>query len=109
MARALADRPGATAIITINEAALPGIYRGLAAAGRSVPGDVSIVGAASARWASASSPQLTAADLPVERQAREVVTMLVECVRDPDAPLRQLVLAPGLTVRGSSGPLDHRN
>jgi DNA-binding LacI/PurR family transcriptional regulator len=50
------------------------------------------------------SPQLTAADLPVERQAQEVVTMLVERLRDPDAPLRQLVLAPGLTVRGSSCP-----
>lgn len=104
VAKALADRPDATGIVTINEAGLPGIYRGLAAAGRSVPGDVSIVGAASARWASAPSPQLTSADLPVERQAREVVTMLVERLRDPDAPLRQLVLAPSLTVRGSSGP-----
>jgi Periplasmic binding protein-like domain len=55
------------------------------------------------------SPQLTAADLPVERQAQEVVTMLVERLRDPDAPLRQLVLAPGLTVRGSSGPAPGRH
>ncbi len=48
----------------------------------------------------APSPQLTAVDLSVERQAREVVTMLVERLHDPDAPLRQLVLAPSLTVRG---------
>ncbi len=57
----------------------------------------------------APSPQLTAVDLPVERQAREVVTMLVERLHDPDAPLRQLVLAPSLTVRGGSGPAPTRD
>ena len=55
----------------------------------------------------APSPQLTAVDLPVERQAREVVTMLVERLHDPDAPLRQLVLAPSLTVRGQQWPRTH--
>ncbi|MEW1847501.1 LacI family DNA-binding transcriptional regulator, partial [Nonomuraea angiospora] len=45
----LAEHPGLTAVATINEAAVSGMYRGLAEAGLSVPGDFSIAGVAAQR------------------------------------------------------------
>jgi DNA-binding LacI/PurR family transcriptional regulator len=101
-AATLADHPGVTAVVTVNEAALPGLYRGLAGAGRSVPGDISLTGVASRRWATAFTPELTAADLPVGQQAAEVVRMLIDRIRDPAMPVSQLVLKPGLTLRHST-------
>ena len=101
-AETLAARPGVTGIVTVNEAALPGLYRGLAAAGRSVPGDVSLTGAASKRWATAFTPELTGTDLPVGQQAAEVVRMLIDRIAQPAMPVSQLILKPGLTVRRST-------
>lgn len=102
VAAVLAGRPGVTGIVTVNEAALPGLYRGLAAAGRSVPGDVSLTGVASRRWATAFTPELTGTDLPVGQQAAEVVRMLIDRISQPALPVSQLVLKPGLTLRGST-------
>lgn len=100
----LADHPGVTAVVTVNEAALPGLYRGLSGAGRSVPADVSLAGVASSRWATAFTPELTGTDLPVRQQATEVVRMLADRISDPASPVSQLVLQPGFTLRRSTSP-----
>jgi DNA-binding LacI/PurR family transcriptional regulator len=98
----LAAHPGVTAVVTVNEAALPGLYRGLTGAGRSVPGDMSLTGVASKRWASAFTPELTGTDLPVGQQATEVVRMLIDRINDPAMPVSQLLLKPGFTLRRST-------
>ena len=108
VAEVLAAQPGVTGIVTVNEAALPGLYRGLAASGRSVPADVSLTGVASKRWATAFTPELTGADLPVGQQATEVVRMLVDRIRQPELPVSQLVLKPGLTLRRSTAEREGR-
>lgn len=101
--RILAEHPGTSALITVNEAALGGLYRGLGRAGRSIPGDFSITGIAAGRWAEAVTPQLTAADVPAHRMGRLAVEMLLYLLDSPDAPPRHTLLEPPISLRASAG------
>jgi DNA-binding LacI/PurR family transcriptional regulator len=102
--RILAADPGTTALVTVNEAALGGLYRGLAARGRNIPRDFSVTGIAAGRWAAAVTPQLTAADVPAIEMGRVAVELLLELLATPDAPPRHELLTPPVSLRASAGP-----
>ena len=102
--RILAADPDTTALVTVNEAALAGLYRGLAAAGRKVPLDFSVTGIAASRWATALTPKLTAADVPAAEMGRAAVELLLELLATPDAPPRHVLLNPPVSLRASAGP-----
>jgi DNA-binding LacI/PurR family transcriptional regulator len=99
----LADRPGTTALVTVNEAALGGLYRGLARAGLSVPRDFSLTGISASRWAEAVTPQLTAAEVPAHTMGRLAVELLLEVIGDPAAQPRHVLLEPPVSLRASTG------
>jgi len=104
----LRDRhPEVTAIVTINEAALPGIQRGLERAGVVVPRDLSIAGVVAPHWAEDFRPPLTAADVPTEMGAH-AVDLLLERIATPDAAPRHLLLTPPISLRSSTGPAPTR-
>jgi DNA-binding LacI/PurR family transcriptional regulator len=105
MARILRDDPATTALVTLNEAALGGLYRGLAEAGRHVPRDFSVTGVAAARWAETVTPQLTAADVPAEQLGRLAVDLLVERLDAPTTAPRHVLLTPPISLRASTGPV----
>ncbi|MET9250097.1 LacI family DNA-binding transcriptional regulator [Nonomuraea sp. NPDC003709] len=100
----LAEHPGLTAVATINEAAVSGMYRGLAEAGLSVPGDFSIAGVAAQHWAENLHPPLTAADVPADEMGARAVELLIQRVADPGTPQRHLLVAPPISLRGTTGP-----
>jgi DNA-binding LacI/PurR family transcriptional regulator len=100
----LASHPRATGAVVINEAALPGIQRGLADAGLAVPRDFSVVGVAAQRWAEDFRPALTAADVPADGMGTHAVELLLERIALPQAPPRHLLLAPPISLRDSTGP-----
>lgn len=102
--RILAADPATTALVTVNEAALGGLYRGLAGHGRKIPLDFSVTGIAASRWASAVTPPLTAADVPAAEMGRTAVDLLLELLQTPDAPPRHVLLAPPVSLRASAGP-----
>ncbi|XUL93808.1 LacI family DNA-binding transcriptional regulator [Streptomyces galilaeus] len=102
--RILHDEPGTTGLVTLNEAALGGLYRGLAVAGRHVPRDFSVTGVVAGRWAETVTPQLTAADVPAEQMGRLAVELLVERLDRPDAAPRHHLLTPPISLRTSTGP-----
>ncbi|MEU1476994.1 LacI family DNA-binding transcriptional regulator [Streptomyces sp. NPDC001668] len=106
--RILHDDPATTALVTLNEAALGGLYRGLAQAGRHVPRDFSVTGVVAGRWAETVTPQLTAADVPAEQMGRLAVDLLVKRLDDPDAPARHHLLAPPISLRASTAPAGTR-
>lgn len=104
----LHDRhPDVTAIVTINEAALPGIQRGLDRAHLSVPGDLSIAGIVAPHWAEDFRPPLTAADMPTE-MGTYAVDLLLQHIATPEAPPRHLLLSPPISLRSSTGPAPTR-
>ncbi|WP_198653634.1 LacI family DNA-binding transcriptional regulator [Actinocorallia populi] len=103
-ARIMAEHPHVTGIVTVNEAALGGLYRGLTEAGRKIPRDISVTGIAGARWADAVTPALTAADVPAHDMGRIAIDLLLERIAEPSAPYRTRLLTPPVILRASTGP-----
>ncbi|MBN1173331.1 MAG: LacI family DNA-binding transcriptional regulator [Micromonosporaceae bacterium] len=97
-----AEHPTVTAIVTINEAALPGVGRAVERAGIVVPRDLSITGVVARQWAEDHHPPLTAADMPTE-MGTQAVELLLERIATPDAPPRHLLLTPPISLRASTG------
>lgn len=103
--RLLHDHPDVTAVATINEAALPGIQRGLEEAGLTVPRDFSITGVVGRTWAEEFRPPLTAADVPAQNIGTQAMDLLLERIADPTTPFRNILLTPPVSLRGSTGPV----
>ena len=101
----LATRPEVTALATINEAALPGIQRGLERAGLAIPKDFSVVAVAARHWSEDFRPQLTAADMPAAEMGAQAVDLLLERIAAPQAAPRQVLLTPPISLRSSTGPV----
>lgn len=101
----LRDHPEVTAIVTINEAALPGIQRALEHAGLVTPTDFSVTGTVARPWAEQCHPQLTSADVPAMEMGSTAVRFLVERIANPDAPPAQELLTPPISLRASTGPV----
>jgi DNA-binding LacI/PurR family transcriptional regulator len=101
------EHPEVTAIVTINEAALPGIRRALESVRVVVPRDLSITGVVARELAEGFRPPLTAADVPTEMGA-EAVELLLERIATPEASPRHLLLIPPISLRGSTGPVPGR-
>ncbi len=100
--------PTVTAVATINEAALPGLQRGIERLGVPVPGTLSIAGVAARHWAEGFRPRLTAADVPALEMGSHAVELLLERIAAPTSPPRHLLLAPPIALRDSTGPAaDH--
>lgn len=104
VAEILAARPGTTAIVTVNEAALPGVQRGLERAGHEIPRTFSIAGVAADQWAEEFHPRLTAADVPSLDMGTAAVELLTERIADPNAVARHRLFVPPISLRDSTGP-----
>ncbi len=100
----LAAHPDVTAVVTINEAALPGIQRALDDAGLVVPGDFSITGVVARHWAEDFRPPLTAADVPAQDMGAEAVALLLQQIANPEAVPHHHLVCPPISLRGSTGP-----
>jgi DNA-binding LacI/PurR family transcriptional regulator len=100
----LRDDPATTGLVTLSEAAVPGLYRGLTRAGRVVPRDFSVVGmTAGPTWAETTVPPLTAPEEPVDEISRHAVELLMERLDSPDGSPRHITLRPLISLRASTG------
>jgi DNA-binding LacI/PurR family transcriptional regulator len=100
--RAAADLdPAATAVFCANDQMALGLQSALAAAGRSVPGDVSVVGFDDLPEAAFFSPALTTVHQDFDLVGRRVVEVLAARLAGDEVEERMLV-APWLVVRDST-------
>ncbi len=106
--RLLAAHPRTTAIVTINEAALPGIGRALERAGLDVPGDVSVTGLVGRPWAERFSPCLTAFDVPADQLCSTAVDLLRDRIARPDGAAARELLTPRLSAGDSTAAARRR-
>ena len=102
--RLLAAHPQVTAIVTINEAALPGIQRALERAALEVPSRFSIIGLVARQWAEQFRPRLTAFDVSAAELGTTAVKLLRERIARPGTEPTHALLAPTISLRGSTGP-----
>jgi DNA-binding LacI/PurR family transcriptional regulator len=94
-----------TAIFCFNDISAIGAIRALKDAGLSVPGDVSVVGFDDIQSAAYSTPSLTTVRQPLTEMGRRGAQVLLERIanRDKEYPI-EIVMAPELVVRESTGP-----
>jgi len=94
-----------TAIFCFNDIAAIGAIRALRDAGLSVPGDVSVVGFDDILSAAYATPSLTTVRQPLTEMGKRGAAILLERIANREAPFpSEIVMAPELVVRESSGP-----
>jgi DNA-binding LacI/PurR family transcriptional regulator len=105
-AELLAIRPDVTAIYCYNDLTAIGVLRALRAAGRRVPGDISVVGCDDIAAASWLVPSLTTVAQQKAEMGRRAVERLVAALRDGGGALEPVVvrLSTSLRERESTGP-----
>ncbi|MDR0554578.1 MAG: LacI family transcriptional regulator [Treponema sp.] len=100
----LAEDPGVTAFISMNDASLPGLIRGIEQRGRRIPQDVSIVSiVSSARPASNYLPAITAFEMDIHTLMDLAVTQLIAKLDGRYAELPERLIACVLRERQSAG------
>jgi DNA-binding LacI/PurR family transcriptional regulator len=97
--------PDLTALLSLNERAIPGVMQAIADQGWRIPDDFSIIGiSSSARMAEMMTPPLTTTDAPATELGRLGVELLVKQLEGHDESPLPVLLPCRLVVRGSSGP-----
>jgi DNA-binding LacI/PurR family transcriptional regulator len=99
-----------SALVVMNDRALPGVLQALAARGLRVPEDVSVVSAVtSSAAAEMMVPALTSADAPSQELAWRAVTNLVKTIENPGVVLEQTLIPCKLTPRSSTSRVDRKS
>jgi DNA-binding LacI/PurR family transcriptional regulator len=94
-----------TAIFCFNDIAAIGAIRALKDAGLNVPGDVSVVGFDDIQSAAYSTPSLTTVRQPLTEMGKRGAQVLLERIADREKEYpSEIVMAPELVVRESTGP-----
>jgi LacI family transcriptional regulator len=98
-----------TAIFCFNDIAAIGAIRALKDAGLQVPEDVSVVGFDDIQSAAYSTPSLTTVRQPLFEMGQRGAQILLERIANREAPhAAEIVMAPELVVRESTGPASAR-
>ncbi len=101
----LAACPDLTALISMNERAIPGVMQALADRNWQIPDDFSLlVIASSPQVGEMMTPPLTTSDIPASELGRLGVELLIEQLETEERHVLQKLIPCRLTVRGSSGP-----
>lgn len=96
---------GATAVFAANDLSALGVIHALAASGRRVPDDVSVVGFDDVRLAAYTSPTLTTVRQPAREIGERATRLLLDLTSRRPVPQLVHLLEPRLVVRESTAPL----
>ncbi len=93
-----------TAVFAPNDAAALGAMDVIDSAGLTIPGDVSLIGYDNLGIAGLPRISLTTVGQPRSELGDQAVKLLVERIEQPDLAPRQVVVAPFLVIRETTGP-----
>jgi len=93
-----------TAVIASNDLIAIGGYAVLAECGIECPRDISIIGFNDMPLADRLSPSLTSLHVPHYHLGVQAADLLLERLRDPSAPVREITVEEDLIVRDSTAP-----
>jgi DNA-binding LacI/PurR family transcriptional regulator len=102
--RALASDPEVTAVLCGNDDLALGVMRAMHAAGRTIPGEVSVVGFDDTPMSKFLTPPLTTVRLDFAELGRACFALLLALLEQKAALPRPRRLEPELIVRESAGP-----
>ncbi|HEY2073106.1 MAG TPA: substrate-binding domain-containing protein, partial [Gaiellaceae bacterium] len=95
---------GVTGVICASDVLALGVVRGARRGGFGVPDDVSVVGFDDSALMACTDPPLTTVRQPIEAMGRGAVNTLLSLVSGGPVSTEELLFAPELVVRGSTGP-----
>jgi DNA-binding LacI/PurR family transcriptional regulator len=96
------DRP--TAVVASNDRGAVGLLDALIRSGLDVPGDIAVVGYDDSMLARLAHIDLTTVNQDAPAQARHAVAAAVSRLDEGRGERREIVLRPGLVIRGSTAP-----
>jgi DNA-binding LacI/PurR family transcriptional regulator len=96
---------GVTGIVCASDLMALGAIRAARRAGRSVPGDISVIGFDDSFLMNSTDPALTTVRQPIEPMARMVIELLARQVAGTPIQHEELLFEPELVVRASTGPV----
>ncbi len=102
---ALPERP--TAAFVSNNLMTLGALQAIHETGLAIPSDLALVGFDDMAWAASLNPPLTAVAQPEREIGATAAQLLLTRIREPDKPIRHVVLQTRLTVRASCGFRTH--
>jgi DNA-binding LacI/PurR family transcriptional regulator len=97
----IARRPDIDAIFAASDLMATGALHALRTLGRTVPGDVAVIGFDDSPSAPYTDPPLTTVRQPVEEMARQMTEMLLTQISTGDRTQRHIVVSTQLIVRSS--------
>ncbi|GIJ43863.1 LacI family transcriptional regulator [Virgisporangium aliadipatigenens] len=97
-------RRGVTGVVCASDPLALGAVRAARRSGRSVPGDLSVVGYDDSALMNCTDPPLTTVRQPIEAMGRAAVELLVGQIDRASVSTDELLFEPELVVRGSTGP-----
>jgi len=101
-AEVLAARPRPSAIVAANDMLALGCYAEIEECGLRCPDGVSLVGFNDMPFVDRLTPPLTTVRIPHAEIGAQAAELILERIDQPDSPLKSLLLAPELVVRGST-------
>lgn len=99
MQKLLSQKPDA--LFAANDLMAAGAYRAIYEAGLKIPDDIAVIGFDDIPLAGQLHPPLTTIRQPLQRLGQLAVERLVEILREPHSPPRQITLPPELVIRQS--------
>jgi DNA-binding LacI/PurR family transcriptional regulator len=93
---------GLDAVFVASDLMAAGALQVLSETGRSVPGDVAVVGFDDSPFAASTIPPLSSVMQPIEELGREMTRLLLAAIESQDRIPRRVILATDLVVRASS-------
>lgn len=98
----LLDQSTPDALICANDLLAIAALKVITERGLRVPEDIALVGMDDTDMAEFAIPSITSVNLGSRVRAETAAQLLLRRIAEPDAPVRTIVIAPTLTVRGSS-------
>jgi LacI family transcriptional regulator len=95
--------PEITAVVTVFDTAVAGIYSAIKSLGLNIPDDISVVGLADEQAVELASPSLTAMQFPALSMGYDAAKIMINKLERNLMTSRQILVGPKLCIRSSTG------
>ncbi len=99
----LTAHPEITAIVSVFDTAVAGIFSAIKSLGLNIPDDISVVGLADEQGAELTSPALTAFQFPASSMGYDAAKIMIDLLERRSKTNRQILVGPKLVIRSSTG------
>jgi LacI family transcriptional regulator len=98
----LKTHPEITAVVSVFDTAVAGIFSASRSLGLSIPDDISVVGLADEQGAELTSPSLTALLFPALSMGYDAANLMINRLERNTKTRKQILVSPKLVVRSST-------